>query len=95
MPLIRVKHKAQITLPARVRKQLNIREGDYLDVSAEGQRVVLKPQQVLDWVPEVELSAEGQGMLEEALEDVRAGRFRDYPDMETFLSELRDEDSEK
>ena len=89
MPLVRVKGKAQITLPAKVRKALNIREGDYLDVTVEGERVVLRPQIVLDRAPEVSLSAAGEQMLEQALAEVGAGRVKEHPDVQTLLEELR------
>jgi AbrB family looped-hinge helix DNA binding protein len=89
MPLVRVKGKAQITLPAKVRKALNIREGDYLDVTVEGERVVLRPQIVLDRAPEASLSAEGEQMLDQALAEVGAGRVREHPDVQTLLAELQ------
>ena len=59
MTAIRVKDKAQITLPARIRKALGIKEGDYLNVSMEDGKVVLTPQVMLDRLPEGKLSAEG------------------------------------
>jgi AbrB family looped-hinge helix DNA binding protein len=71
MSAVRVKDKAQITLPVRVRKALGIKEGDYLNVSLEGGRVMLTPQVMLDRPPEGLLSAEGLRMVEEAREDVR------------------------
>jgi AbrB family looped-hinge helix DNA binding protein len=92
MPLIRVKDKAQITLPVKVRRALNIHEGDYLEVSVEGEKVVLRPQTVLDRVPEVTLSAAGEQALDEGLEDVRAGRVKAHGSMDELLAELADAD---
>jgi AbrB family looped-hinge helix DNA binding protein len=91
MVAIRVKDKAQITLPARVRKALGIKEGDYLQVSVHEGKVVLTPQLMLDKLPEVTLSAEGERMLEEALEDERQGRVREFPDMASLVAELKHE----
>lgn len=48
MPLTRIKQKGQITLPAEVRDELGLEEGDYLEVAAEGGRVVLTPKVLLD-----------------------------------------------
>lgn len=91
MSAIRVKDKAQITLPVRVRKALGIKEGDYLNVSLENGRVVLTPQLMLDKVPEGNLSAEGLRMLEEAREDVREGRIKQFDDMTSLIEELKRE----
>lgn len=91
MSAIRVKDKAQITLPVRVRKALGIKEGDYLNVSLEGGRVILTPQVMLDKLPEVQLSAEGLRMVEEAREDVRAGRVTRFDDFDAGLEALKRE----
>ena len=91
MSLVKVKGKAQITLPARLRRALDIQEGDYLEARLEGNRVVLIPQKVVDRFPMAELSEEGERMLEESIEDFRAGRVREFEDMESLIAELRDE----
>ena len=91
MPLVRVKDKAQITLPAKVRRTLGIEEGDYLEVQLEGNRIVLIPQTVMAKLPPVTLSRGGEQMLEEALEDVRQGRVREHGDVESLIEELHDE----
>jgi AbrB family looped-hinge helix DNA binding protein len=40
----KVSTKGQVVLPVKVRRQLGLRAGDPLDVSAEGGRIVLTPQ---------------------------------------------------
>lgn len=87
MPLVRVKSKAQITLPAQVRRALNIKEGDYLRVEIED-GVILMAAQNIDDRPPVALSAEGERMLEEALEDMREGRTRSYPTVQAMIEDL-------
>jgi len=91
MPLVRVKDKAQITLPAKVRRTLGIEEGDYLEVQLEGNRIVLIPQTVIAKLPPVTLSRGAEQMLEEALEDVQAGRVREHGTVESLIEELHDE----
>ncbi|MBM3501569.1 MAG: AbrB/MazE/SpoVT family DNA-binding domain-containing protein [Armatimonadetes bacterium] len=88
MVLVRVRDRAQVTLPARVRRSLGIEEGDYLQVGVEAGRIVMVPQAFLDKLPEVELSAEGERMLQEGLDDMAAGRVRRHKDLESLLSEL-------
>ncbi len=41
MKLIKVTRKYQITIPAEIRKQLNIKEGEYLKVELQGNRIIL------------------------------------------------------
>lgn len=42
--LVRLREKFQITIPAGLRQQLALREGDYLEVSLDGNGIVLRPQ---------------------------------------------------
>lgn len=48
MPLVKIIRHGQITLPAELRRALNLAEGDYLEVELEDGRIVLKPKTVLD-----------------------------------------------
>ena len=91
MPLVKVKHKAQITLPVKLRRALGIEEGDYLEASVEGKKIVLTPQEMMAKFPEVTLSAQGEQMLQEALEDVAAGNVREHESAESLIAELHDE----
>jgi AbrB family looped-hinge helix DNA binding protein len=43
MALMRVRRMAQLTLPAEVRRALNIKEGDYLEAEIVKDGVLLKP----------------------------------------------------
>jgi AbrB family looped-hinge helix DNA binding protein len=43
MALVKVRRAAQITLPAAIRRQLEIAEGDYLEARVVEGNVVLKP----------------------------------------------------
>jgi len=51
MPLIKVRHNYQITIPNSLRKNLNIAEGDYLEVKRQDSELILKPVKM---VPEDE-----------------------------------------
>jgi AbrB family looped-hinge helix DNA binding protein len=68
MPLVRVKEKGQVTLPAKLRARHGLEVGRYLEIREEGGRIVLIPQDVAPRHPEMDAA------LAEALEDVRAGR---------------------
>lgn len=47
MNLVTIKDKFQVTLPARLRKSLNVKVGDVLEVELSGSKIVLIPQAVL------------------------------------------------
>ncbi len=47
MTLIRIKRAAQITLPPNLRKQFDLNEGDYLEVEAVKDGILLKPVAVV------------------------------------------------
>jgi AbrB family looped-hinge helix DNA binding protein len=48
MALLKLKQKAQITLPAALRKQFNLQEGDYLEAEAVENGILLKPVSVIN-----------------------------------------------
>lgn len=47
MALMRVRRMAQLTLPAEVRRALNVKEGDYLEAKVVKDGVLLKPVAVV------------------------------------------------
>ena len=48
MPLVKVKEKFQITLPAEIREKLDLAIGDILEATITGQAIVLKPKVLVD-----------------------------------------------
>lgn len=88
MSLVKVKHKAQITLPANLRKALNIEEGDYLDIEIEHNKVTLTPQTIMDKISPITLSEKGEQMLNEALEDVKAGKVKEFKNVDELIKDL-------
>jgi AbrB family looped-hinge helix DNA binding protein len=48
MALMRVRRMAQLTLPAEVRRALNVQEGDYLEAQIVQDGVLLKPVAVVE-----------------------------------------------
>ena len=82
MPLAKVKPKGQVTIPAGLREEIGLDEGDYVEVTREGSRIVLTPKEVVDRHPTVDAA------LAEALADERAGRvspkFRSVEEYEAW-----------
>jgi AbrB family looped-hinge helix DNA binding protein len=48
MALLRILRSSQITLPAELRKQFNLTEGDYLEAEAVEDGILLKPVSVIE-----------------------------------------------
>ena len=48
MPLVKVKEKFQITLPAELREALHLAVGDLLEATIRDNVIVLKPKVVID-----------------------------------------------
>lgn len=63
MPLVKVKEKYQVTLPAAVRRKAGVAVGDLLEAKVQGKKITLTPKSVID------------RELALALEDYKHGRF--------------------
>lgn len=48
MPLVTVKNKFQVTIPARLRRALALEVGDVMEAALEDDRIVLRPKAVID-----------------------------------------------
>ena len=48
MPLVKIKDKYQVTFPAEVRRILDLKIRDYLEVEARDAAIVLKPKAVIN-----------------------------------------------
>ena len=62
MPLVKIKQKYQVTLPASIRAQARLKIGDFLEAEVTGTHITLTPKSVVD------------RELALALDDVRKGR---------------------
>ncbi|MGH8055915.1 MAG: AbrB/MazE/SpoVT family DNA-binding domain-containing protein [Candidatus Entotheonellia bacterium] len=65
MPLVKVRRFAQVTIPAELREQFNLAEGDYLEAEAIKEGILLKPVAVVD-------RAKARQQLKELLDRVHA-----------------------
>jgi AbrB family looped-hinge helix DNA binding protein len=45
--LVRLKQKGQVVIPDGIRQKLKLAEGDYLEVSTDGRRVIFTPKSVM------------------------------------------------
>ena len=47
MPVVKVMGRGQVTIPKRIREALALKEGDFVDVEVENNRVVIIPQKLV------------------------------------------------
>ena len=50
MALVTVKPKFQVTIPAKLRKDIDLREGDIMEATLIGDGILFKPKEVVDRV---------------------------------------------
>ncbi len=82
MPLVRVKRKHQVTIPAKVRDELKLEEGDLLEVQVQGNCIVLTPQVVVE---RVDVRAAVQEGLEAYHQGDVSPSFDNLEDLEAYL----------
>ena len=87
MSLIQVREKAQITIPSKIRKELGIKKGDYLEIVKEDDRIVIIPKILIEKTS-VNLSAKGEEMLKEAIDDVKKGKVKIHDNLTHLINDL-------
>ena len=86
--LIKVTRNGQITIPAEVRRELGIQEGDYMEVTLKEGVIVISPAQVVDKSQAYFWSKRWQQEEREADEDIEAGRVRVFDDADSLIADL-------
>ena len=84
----KVTRHGQVTLPASVRRELGIEEGDLVEVTVEDDRAVLLPKKVIDKSQAYFWTKEWQEAEREASEDIKAGRVKTFETAEELFEEL-------
>jgi AbrB family looped-hinge helix DNA binding protein len=67
VPLVKIKEKFQVTLPASVRAKIGVGVGDLLEAEVKGKKITLTPKIVVD-------RTLIERRLTEGLDDLKAGR---------------------
>jgi bifunctional DNA-binding transcriptional regulator/antitoxin component of YhaV-PrlF toxin-antitoxin module len=73
----------QLTLPDEVSSALQVKEGDFLEVSTLGNAVLLKPTRIVPFG-----SPAGEEENRRAEQDFREGRYRTFESLESFAEYL-------
>ena len=87
--MLQIRSNGQITLPASIRRQANLQEGDALEVIIDKEGAIrLVPQVLVERSQAYFWTERWQDGEREADEDLRAGRYKDFDDIESLLEEL-------
>lgn len=90
---LQIRSNGQITLPASIRRQAKLKDGDTLEVVVEEDGVIhLIPQALVDRSQAYFWTKRWQQGEQEAESDLQAGRYKDFDNIEDLLSELEAED---
>lgn len=89
--ITKLRGRSQITLPSDVVKKLKLNTGDNLDITLEGDKIVIKPVLIIDRSQAWFWSEEWQGKENEADEDIKAGRVYRAKDTNDLFSQLDSE----
>lgn len=90
--LLQLRKNGQLTLPASIRSQVNVKEGDSFEVRVDEDGVIcLIPQVVIERSQRYFWTDRWQEGEQEADEDLRADRYKDFNDIESLLEELEAE----
>lgn len=88
MPVVKVRAKYQVTIPEKVRRQVGLEVGDYVEVEAQGSKIVIKPKKLPNKGNAWFWSREWQKKEREADEALAKGDYKEFDDVEELIREL-------
>ena len=84
----KITRNGQITLPAAIRREAKVEEGDLLAVHLEQDRIVLIPQKLVDKSQAYFWCESWQNAEREAERDIAEGRVEAYETVEDLIAAL-------
>jgi AbrB family looped-hinge helix DNA binding protein len=78
----------QITLPASVRRELGVEEGDLVEIEVVDEKAVLIPKRLVDKNQAYFWTKKWQDAEKEADEDIRVGRVKVFDSVEELIKDL-------
>ncbi len=92
--LVKLRSRAQITLPKEAVKKLNLKEGDNLSIEVDEGKVIITPVAI---IPKDELWAWSPNMrcaVEEGKREAKKGDLKEYPSVEELWNDLHAAETE-
>lgn len=86
--LTKVTRNGQVTLPASLRRAVNIEVGDYIEVTVQDDGLLLTPKKLIDKSQAYFWTEEWQKGERRADEDIKAGRWTDFDSVEDLIADL-------
>lgn len=80
-----VQRRNLISIPRDIRKQLNILEGDVLDIRLVDNRIIIEPMKLVPSSQAYFWSDKTQKDMLEAKQDIESGNVREFKNLEEFL----------
>jgi len=87
----KVTRHGQVTLPASVRKELGVEEGDLVEIEVVDDMVVLMPKKLVDKSQAYFWTKGWQEAEREANEDIKAGRVKTFASVDELVKDLEQE----
>jgi AbrB family looped-hinge helix DNA binding protein len=78
----------QITIPASVRKELGVEEGDLVEIEVVDEKAVLIPKRLVDKNQAYFWTEKWQDAEKKAGEDIKAGRVKVFDSVEELIKDL-------
>jgi len=86
-----VTRHGQVTLPASVRKELRVEEGDLVEIEVIDDRAILVPKKLVDKSQIYFWTKRWQEAEREADEDIKAGRVKTFASVDELVKDLEQE----
>lgn len=93
--LVKVTRHGQVTIPTSLRQAVDIEVGDYVQLRAEGDHIVLTPKKLIDKSQAYFWTKEWQAAELEAEEDIRLGRVAEFDTLEDLVRDLDNTEESK
>lgn len=84
-----VQKRNLISIPRDIREQLNINEGDVLDVKMDNNRIIIEPMKLVPSSQAYFWSESTQNDMLEAKNDVDSGNVREFNTINEFLDGIK------
>ncbi len=88
MSLTKVTRNGQVTIPAEMRREVGIEEGDLIELQVVGDHLILVPKKLIDKSQEYFWSPEWQAAEREAQSDINSGHVKEFNSIDELLDEL-------
>lgn len=88
MSLTTVTRNGQITIPAELRRQVGIEEGDVIEIQAVDDHLILVPKKLIDKSQAYFWTLEWQATERGAQEDIEEGRIEEFEFVDDLIADL-------